>query len=363
MKQKRFILVLSVLLLAACGRPHEETTVQRKDITELIFASGVLEPDNRYNLTAQTDGYLIELVVREGDLVRKGQHLGLIDNSQNIINAASASDVYNIAKQNTLPEAPSLKQIEANIQAAKDKLRHDRLQVLHYKQLYESNSVSQLDYEGKQLTASSAEASLNALQEQYENQKQLNLQQEILQRSSRDVSKAALETNTLKAVLSGKVYQLNKQLGDYVRKGDVIAVIGSPTVICARLNVDESNMAKIRLGQLTVIRLNIDQEKTYLAEIHKILPAFDADSQSFIVKAYFKDKLTFRISGTQLEANIRVGEKQNALVIPRSFFGYGNKVLLDNGNTVLVKPGIVSSEWVEILEGLAEGQTIVRQQL
>lgn len=363
MKLRILTLVLCAMLLAACGRPREETTVQRKDLTELIFASGELEPDQLYNLTAQTEGYLIELDVREGDLVTKGQTLALIDNSQNIINAASASDLYTISRQNILPEASSLKQIEVNIQAAKAKLAHDRLQAERYKQLHEHNTVSRLEYESKLLEVNQARASLNALQEQYKNQKQLNLQQEIQQRSNRDLSKVTQETNHLKAILNGKIYQLKKQLGDYVRKGDVIATIGSPDVLYARLNIDESNMSKIQLGQPAVIRLNIDKEKTYQAEICEILPTFDVNSQSFIIKAFLMDELPFRISGTQLEANIIIGEKQNALVIPRSFFGYGNKVLLNDSQAVLVKPGIVSSEWVEILEGLEEGQTIVRQQL
>ena len=35
-------------------------------------------------------------------------------------------------------------------------------------------------------------------------------------------------------------------MGDYVRKGDVIAVVGSPNVIYAKLNVDETNMSKLK---------------------------------------------------------------------------------------------------------------------
>ncbi len=355
------IIILGVTLLVSCGRPMQETTVQRKDITELVFASGILEPDNQYNLTAQTEGYLIELHIKEGDLVSKGEPLAVIDNSQNIINATSASDLYRIAQQNTLPGAPSLKQIEANLQAAEEKLEYDHLQSTRYKKLYEADCVSLLEYENKQLAVTSSRASLKALNEQYENQMQLNLQQEIQQRSTKDVSKVAKATNQLKAIISGKVYQLKKRLGDYVQKGNVIAVIGSPEDIYAKLNIDEGNMSKIRVGQHAAIQLNTNKKIIYRAKIGQILPAFDENSQSFIVKVFFNESLDFKISGTQLEANIITGAKKNALVVPRNYLGYGNNVLLEDGNVVNVKPGIVSTEWVEILDGLDEGQTIVNR--
>ncbi len=363
MKPRIHLYIILTLLLSACGRPYEETVVQSKDISELIFASGILEPDNRYNLTAQTDGILIELKIEEGTQVSKGQLLGKIDNNQNIINAASASDLYQVIRQNALPESASLKQIESNILAARKKLEHDLLQAERYQRLIKNNSVSQLEYDSKKLSVDSSEASLQALLEQYDNQKQLNLQQEILQRSSRDVSKVIQDRNHLKAVHSGKVYQLKKQLGDYVRKGEIIATIGNPNVIYARLNIDESNIAKIQNGQVAIVRLNVDKDRTYESEIREILPAFDDSSQSFIVKAFFTEKLDFKISGTQLEANIIIGEKLNATVIPRSYFGYGNKVLLKNGEHVFVKTGIISNEWVEILQGLEQGETIARQKL
>ena len=57
---------LAIVLLSSCGKKNNETQAQRKDITETVFASGTLEPENKYNLTAQTDGYIIELKFDNG---------------------------------------------------------------------------------------------------------------------------------------------------------------------------------------------------------------------------------------------------------------------------------------------------------
>ncbi len=356
MKFRSLIIFSFVLVVfASCKSNVPETSPQKKDLVEMVFASGVLQADDQYNLTAQTDGYITRLSFNEGDMVKAGQLLAFIDNNQNIISAQSAGQLQAIAQRNTLPSAPALQQIQANIAAAAEKLKQDQLQAARYKTLYENNSVAKLEYENAQLAVTSSQANLTALQQQYNNQKIAADQQEVSQRSVSNVNRVIKDQNLVKAIVAGRIYLKKKLLGDYVRKGDVIASIGNPNLIYAQLNVDESNMAKVRDGQEVVVQLNTNKDKTYKATVHEILPAFDAGTQSFIIKAWFTDSLDFRIAGTQLEANIITGEKKNTLVIPRSYLGYGNKVILKNGKKqVVVKTGIVSNQWVEILDGISE---------
>ncbi|MFD2935182.1 efflux RND transporter periplasmic adaptor subunit [Spirosoma flavum] len=349
-----------VWLLVACGKKTAETKPQRKDMIELVFASGSLEADDQYNLTAQTDGYLVKLDFVEGDAVREGQVLAVIDNRQNKINAQSAAELHRIAQRNAEASSPTLLQITANIEAAKAKLKLDQGQSERYKRLFDNNSVSNLEYENARLSATSSLASLHALQEQYSSQQSSARQQEISQRVVRDVNQVIKEQNRIKVIRSGKVYQKEKQLGDYVRKGDVIAVIGNPDLVYAKLNVDETSMTKLKPGLAVIVQLNTNKSKTYKAIVREILPAFDTGSQSFIVKVYFADKLDFRITGTQLEANIITGEVKNALVIPRPYLNYGDQVTLKKGNQqVVVKTGIISSDWVEILGGITQQDVLL----
>ncbi len=351
---------IGLLGLCACGG-NKGITPQRRDITEMVFASGVLEAYDQYNLTAQQDGYLVQLNFNEGDLVHKNQPLAVIDNHQNVLNARSAEELHKIARRNTQPNAPALLQIQANIESAEARLQLDQQQAGRYKRLLEHNSVSRLEYENAQLAAVSSKAALDALREQYNNQKINAQQQEVSQRFLSGVNQVLQEQNLVRAVTAGRIYQKQKQLGDYVRKGDVMAVIGDPGLIYAKLNVDETNMARLKEGQPVVIRLNTNKSKTYNGTVHQILPSFDANTQSFLVKAYFTDSLDFRIAGTQLEANVITGEKKNALVIPRSYLQYGSTVLLKKGKKkVAVQTGIVSSDWVEILGGIDENTVLIQ---
>jgi multidrug efflux pump subunit AcrA (membrane-fusion protein) len=108
------------------------------------------------------------------------------------------------------------------------------------------------------------------------------------------------------------------------------------------------------------VQLNTNKNEVYNAKISEILAAFDEQTQSFICKVIFDKPLNTSLYGTQLEANILVGEKKNALLIPRNFLGFGNKVMVKGKDeAVIVKTGIVSTEYVEILDGITKEDVLL----
>ncbi len=361
---KKYILILIISIFGvSCGKKTEETKVLKKNLTEMVFASGVLKADDEFNLMAQSEGYIQKINFKEGDLVKAGQILAIIDNPQSNINVAGNSQLLKIAQDNDNPNAPLFQQVSVNIEAAKLKVAQDELQEQRFAKLLENKSIAKIEYENVVLTLNNSKANLKALEKQLENLKTQAKQQVVVQNQQLGNSAALQNFNQVKANIAGKIYKQKKDIGDYVKKGDIIATIANNKKIYAHLNLDESNMGKIHLNQKLVIKLNVNADKSYNAVIGEILPIFDEQSQSFIVKAFFTDNLDFEILGTQLEANIIVGEKQNALVIPRNFLGYGNKVLDKDKTLKNVKTGIISSEYVEILEGLKENDVIFREKI
>ncbi len=354
-----FSIIISLLLFNSCGKNDETTKPIRENITETVFASGVLVPENQYNLTAQSDGYLISLNFEEGDIVTTGDLLAIIDNKTYDINSHSANLLLNIAKNNTSPNAPALKQIEANLKAAELKMKQDELQTERYKKLYETNSVSKLEYENMVLAYENSKANYLAIKENYNLQKQLAEQQLINQQSQSEVNKVLQGNNELRAVVGGKVYTKIKELGDYVHRGEIIAIIGNPNNLYAKLSIDETSMSKIKLNQKVIIQLNTDKQSNFAGIISEIYPSFDKQTQSFYCKVVFTDSLNFLISGTQLQANIIIHEKDNILVIPRKFLDYGNNVTVKGKGKIKIETGFVSTEWVEIKRGIDENSTLV----
>ncbi|NHZ84680.1 MAG: HlyD family efflux transporter periplasmic adaptor subunit [Planctomycetia bacterium] len=353
------VIVAGMVLLNSCGRKTETTKPVRKNITETVFASGVLIPENQYNLTAQSDGYLISLNFEEGDIVKTGDLLAVIDNKTYNINSQSADLLLNIAQANTSPNAPALKQIEVNVKVAEQKMNQDKQQAERYKKLYDSNSVSKLEYENMELAYKNSKANYLSLKENYNLQKQLAEQQFINQQSQSEVNKILQGNNELRAVVGGKVYTKYKELGDYVRRGEVMAIIGSPNNLYAKLSIDESSMSKIKLHQKVIVQLNTNEKHSFIAKITEIYPSFDKQTQSFYCKAVFTDSLNFLISGTQLQANIVTDKKENVLVIPRNFLDYGSMVNVKGEGKAKIETGIISSDWVEVTGGIDENTILV----
>ena len=358
MKNSLFLL-LTLSTLVSCGTKEEGKPVVQ-DIKELVFASGELEWDNSYNLTAQTDGILVNATFDVGNKVTENQIIASIDNKTNENNTASAKDLVVISKENLTDNAPALQQLQQNIKFAESKYQQDKTQAERYKRLYNSQSIAKVEYENMQLAAENSLSQLNALKKQYQQVLQQSKQNYINTENQLKNNQVVLGYNKLVVPQKGTIIKKLKFSGDYVKKGDVIAVIADENKVEGVLNVDENSIGKVKIGQTVFVQLNTNKNEVYNAKISEILAAFDEQTQSFICKVIFDKPLNTSLYGTQLEANILVGEKKNALLIPRNFLGFGNKVIVKGKDeAIIVKTGIVSTEYVEILDGISKEDVLL----
>lgn len=358
MKNSVFLL-LTLSTLVSCGTKEEGKPVVQ-DIKELVFASGELEWDNSYNLTAQTDGILVNATFDVGNKVTENQIIASIDNKTNENNTTSAKDLVVISKENLTDNAPALQQLQQNIKFAESKYQQDKTQAERYKRLYDSQSIAKVEYENMQLAAENSLSQLNALKKQYQQVLQQSKQNYINTENQLKNNQVVLGYNKLVVPQKGTIIKKLKFSGDYVKKGDVIAVIADENKVEGVLNVDENSIGKVKIGQTVFVQLNTNKNEVYNAKISEILAAFDEQTQSFICKVIFDKPLNTSLYGTQLEANILVGEKKNALLIPRNFLGFGNKVMVKGKDeAIIVKTGIVSTEYVEILDGITKEDVLL----
>lgn len=276
------------------------------------------------------------------------------------MNAEIANEQLAISNENLTPNSPQIQQLEQNIQFAENKYTQDKIQAERYERLYKSQSVAKVEYEKMQLTAKNSLSSLNALKKQKLQILQQAEIQKIASKGQAENSRIVRDFNHITATVSGTVIKKLKSKGDYVRKGDIIATIADDQKVEAVLNVDENNIGKIKIGQTVYVKLNTDKNKVYNGKISDILSAFNEQTQSFICKVTFDNTLNASLFGTQLEANVLVGEKKNALLIPRELMGYGNKVnVKGKEQPVIIKSGIVSTDYVEVLSGITKDDVLL----
>jgi multidrug resistance efflux pump len=364
MKNKFIIAISIIFLLSSCGKKTQETKPIRKDVIETVFASGILEAKNTYTLKAQTDGYLSAVNFEEGNFVSAGKILAIVDNKESGLNQESARELYNIAQNNAQNNAPALLQAQNAINLNKQKMEQDYVQYQRYKKLWESNSIAKVDFENTELQYKTSKSNYESSLENYKQLKIQANQQVISNKVAKEVNSVVLNKNQIKAVKSGKVFKKYKQIGDYVTRGEAIALIGEPTNIYAKVNIDESNIGKIKVGQEALIQLNTNKEKTYKAIVAEIYPAFDDATQSFICKLTFNEPLDFTIVNTQLQSNITVAVTKNALLIPRNFVDFGGNVQIkDQKDKVKITTKFASNDWVQVLSGISDNTVLITENL
>ena len=360
MKQCIIVAIAAITILSACGKKTQETKPIRKDVTETVFASGILEAKNTYSLTAQADGYLVAVNFIEGDLVEAGKVLAVVDNKESGFNKKSANDLFAIAETNTQNNAPALQQAKNNITIALQKKEQDLVQYIRYKALLQNNAIAKVDFENIELQYKTSTTNYDNAVESYNLLKQQADQQLISSKATKKINETVLTKNEIKAVVKGKVFRKYKQVGDYVKRGDVIALIGEANNIYAKINVDESNIAKIKIGQQATVQLNTQRGKNYKGIVSEIYPQFDDASQSFFCKIKFIDTLDFSIVNTQLQSNIITGIQKNALLIPRNYIDFGGFVQIKNKKEkTKVTTAFVGGEWVQVLSGIDENSILI----
>lgn len=359
-KIKKTGLFLSALMLVSCART-EKTSAVRKNIEDAVFASGYVEMEDEYTISAKISGNILNIPIKEGEMLSENSLVATIESNVQAEQLKDAQAVYSHSKENASLNSPQLLQIKSQIDQAQHQAAQDQLNLQRYQALRTKNSVSQLDLEKAQLQYESSRNNLIALQKNYLDSKNaLDLSR---RRSGIGVSQQQdiLKDYTVRAEGKGEVLNVFKKKGELVKQGEPIVKIGCGA-FKIRLYVSEDDIAKIKTGQKAAIHLNTYPDKNFRATVVRILPAFDETEQSYIVEAKFDEIPEAVFSGTQLQANIETSERKNVLVIPTSFISKGKFVTLENNEQREVITGAKDTEWTEIRGGISEKDILIKPQ-
>ena len=361
---KEFVFVLSVLLLLISCKQSQTVQPEIKQLTEAVYASGTLVPENEYKVVAATDGYLEAALVKEGDSVKKGQLLFKLSNNDQHAQVSAAAQLV----QKTLPIAgnnsPAVMEIETRLAAARIRLENDRQQYQRYKNLYDQNAISASNYEKYLLQYKTTSKEVENIQQQLHQQRLSSALQLQEANNQLQLANASKGNGLIKSFADGIVYEVVKQTGDMIYPNQPIALVGSGKMI-AKLLVDEDDFEKVKEGQKILITMDAYPGRTFSATLYRIYPLLNKVEQSFRVDALFDNELPTKIYGLNIEANIVIKEKVEALVIPKHALRKGDSVLLKNGNQVeacKITKGVEDDEWVQVTGGLHSiSQSIILQ--
>ncbi|MBS1506280.1 MAG: efflux RND transporter periplasmic adaptor subunit [Bacteroidetes bacterium] len=360
---KPFLFIVAVLMVACSGKKGV-VTPQLKPLKEAVYASGYVVSKNEYQVFSQVDGYVVDKLVNEGDAVKKGQPIFVIESHQQNARYNIAKETYNLALKNNQEDSPTLQEAKAALASAQSKFNYDSINFVRFDNLLKSNATSRNEYDRAKLTF---ENSRNDVKLQKSRVRKLRDQLSLDLKNSTNNLKIATEESGRYSVgseIDGRVYKTLKEPGELVRRTEAMAIVGSGNQFYLQLNVDELDIKKIKVGQKVLAKIDALGEKPYEATVVKVYPIVDARDQSVRVDAEFDHGLPEAFSGLAVEGNILVRQKENALVIPKSYLQPGDSVIVKmNGERkkIKVQRGIETLDEVEIVDGLsAESQLMLK---
>lgn len=346
----------------SCGDERESIQVERSDLVEAVYSSVLIEPKDLYTIKPSVSGYLEDLFIEEGNVVKMGDPLFLIRDVVGSSSEQNARLAYEQAKKNYSGSRSILEEIRLEIDQLTLKRKTDSVNYERNKSLFQSGAVTKFTLEQSELLFQSSKTShLAAVNRLKRTEQDMRT---VMQQAQNNYISSSSRTDDARitAAISGRVYNILKERGDFVSVQEPIAILGSEKEFHINLLVDEVDINCIRLGQVIYVSLESYPGKVFKAIVDRIVPQLDQQTQTFKVIGSFVDQPANLYMGLTGEASIVIEERKKALVIPIEYLTPNDEVETDGG-LIKVKTGIKSLSQVEITGNLSEGTRIYKPEL
>ena len=267
--------------------------VVRQDLTSLVTASGEIKPRKYINIGANAMGELIDIPVKEGDHVRKGQLVARVENVQPEADVSAQRASLSSAEADAAAAEAGLKSMDDNLvtmQAGIDRAKADlEKAMLDYKrgdELYKAKLIPKQDFDQRKAAYDSAVASVNEAQakltqaraqREQSNSQLFSSQKRVAQlRAMVTHADDVLRKYNAYAPLDGVVTNLPVRVGETVVPGvqnsaaSTIMTIADMSLITAEVKVDETDIVSVQLDQLADVTIDAIPNKTFKGHVIEI---------------------------------------------------------------------------------------------
>jgi HlyD family secretion protein len=362
----KIVITLAVIVIAAVGvyastvyGKRGVVTVQtgkvvKQDLTSLVTASGEVKPKNYINIGANAIGSITELLVKEGERVRKGQLLARIESVQPEADVQaqkaniSATEADSSATEAGLKAADeNINTMQASIDQAKADLARMKNDLDRAESLFKEQLMAKQEFDTRKYAYEAQVAAVRASETRLI-QARAQREQVAAQLSSSQRRVAMAKANLVRfndllqkhnsyAPLDGVVTNLPVRVGETVvpglqnQNGTIIMTIADMSLITSEVKVDETDIVNVKLGQTVDVTIDAIPNKTFKGHVTEIgntailRSSGMAASQSAISSQEAKDfKVVVALDnppeeirpGLSCTAKITTATRQNVLTIP-----------------------------------------------
>jgi multidrug efflux pump subunit AcrA (membrane-fusion protein) len=349
------------MLIVSCTKQETRIRAERKNITESVYASITIQPDSLYKVYASVQGILQTQFVREGDSVNKGAAIAQIKNEATSLQSDNDGLSLSLSRKQYYGSNSMLTSIKNDIDGAQLKLYNDSINYYRQKRLWQSNIGSKIAFEEKKLNYELSKKALQSLKKKYALTK-IELETQVKQ-AANNYQRAVVSNQDFKirSAISGTVYAFYKKTGEIVNAQEPIALIGSNNRFIIEMEVDEKDIVRVTKGQSVRVILDAYKDQLFIATVAKIYPKKDERTQTFMVEAIFNAAPGVLYPGLTGEGNIIIAQKNDAMLIPKSYLIQNNKVRTDRG-LVEITTGLQSMDSIEVISGITTQMYILKKE-
>ncbi|MBR9975115.1 MAG: efflux RND transporter periplasmic adaptor subunit [Bacteroidetes bacterium] len=263
-KKKKKIIIFSalgallviVIIAVVIGSGKDEVIVvqtekvERRTVTQVVEATGKIQPQTQVKINAEVSGEIIELPVEEGDAVRKGQLLVRIKPDQYAAQRDQA--IANLNRMKAM-----LVQREADFRKVESEYKRQQ-------ELYKKGLISESDVESGKSIYEIAKANVDAARFDVQNAAA------SLSRTREDLAKTAIYS-PIDGVVTQRISKLGERVsGSSFTQGTEIMTVSDLSVMEARVEVNENDVVLISIGDTARIDIDAYPDQIFIGTVHQI---------------------------------------------------------------------------------------------
>ena len=378
LKRAAFLLAAAALAAyfgrnALLGTPVETVEVLRDDLIQTVVASGRVMSPRRVRVGAVITGRVVAIPVTEGQAVKKGAELVLLEDKdvRAALAQAQAGVAQAAAKVRQLREV-GLPAAQQALLQAEATLTQVRGQFDRTKRLQAQGFVGQSQLDDAQRNLDVAESQARAARVQVETNStrgsDFAMAMTALEqaRATERVAQAKLPDMVVRAPVDGVLISRNVEVGDIVQPGKelfLLAPVGETQVI---VQIDERNLSQLSLGQKALGSADAFPGRRFPAELIYINPGIDALRGSVEVRLRAPSPPDYLRQDMTVSVDIEVARRAQAVVAPTQAVRDATTaqpwvLAVRNGRAerVPVKVGLRGDGRLEVLEGATPGDALI----
>ena len=346
--------------------PVEIHKVAVGTIENKIKINGKIAANEEIAIIPKAIGVVTKVNVKLGDPVKKGDTLFVIEQDDIAKSVEQAANAVQMANNGVAQAENGLQTAKLNYELNKEKIENAQLNLERIEKLYEEGAVSKSQLEQAQLAADGK--NLEMLMGQV-NQAEIAHNQALNQLRQAEIAHeqalSGLGNTVVKAPMDGFISTLNVKEGQIATNSQPAATIVEMDEVCLQINVVENIVNRLQVGQEAEVNVPAAFDDYIASTISYISPTTDIRTQLYAVMIYIDNSDQKIKPGMNGEAKLSMNTVDSAIVIKGdAVLDKGDKkvVFIVEGDIATereVTVGLDTGDYMEIKEGLKEGENII----